>query len=80
MQISPQLDITLYLLEWLLWKITYKYQQRFIERSPLLYNAKDNVNWKSHHGNQYGMFLKETEKYYYHIIQQFHFWAYILRK
>ena len=38
-----------------------------------------NINWCCQCGEQYGGSLR-NQKYSYHINQQFHFWAFILRK
>ena len=47
-----------------------------VEKREPSCTAAGNLNWFSHHGNQFGGSLK-NEKYGYHMIQQSHPWAYI---
>ena len=77
---KPQWDIISHLLGCLLSKrqeITNA-GMNVQKREPLC-TAGGNVNWCSHYGKTVWRFLKKL-KLEYHIIQKFHFWAYIQRK
>ena len=50
-----------------------------VEKSEPSCTVGGNVNWCSHYGEQYGGPL-QNKKYNYHMTQQSHYWAYILRK
>ena len=46
-----------------------------VDKRRFSYTAGGSVNWCNHCGEQCGGF-----KYNYHLVQQFHSWAYLLRK